>query len=279
MARFHRLDVGDIACAVIHEGGGGFPIADIAGRYTNATDNDVVAALNVIGASQNDVVADLNCLYIKSGDDQIMVDAGFGDHRAEPLGQAVPSLRAAGIDVETINIVFVSHFHGDHIIGLINQAGDPTFPSARHITTQTEWDYWMDLWRGSDDDHQQQMARMMTGLESTFSFVGEGDEIAKGVRVVDAPGHTPGHSGLLVESGGDSLLALVDLLHHAAQFVRPDWHFKFDTDGVQGEATRKRLLRRCADEGLLTLFYHLAFPGLGHVDAAGDVFRWRPIED
>ena len=110
-----------------------------------------------------------------------------------------------------------------------------------------------------------------------FSFVGDGDEIAPGVRAVSAPGHSPGHTGLLVESEGEALLALVDVLHMLIQFANPGWHHRFDSDGVLAAETRRAQLERAARDNLLTLFYHLPFPGLGRVVRQGDAYRWQAM--
>ncbi len=92
-------------------------------------------------------------------------------------------------------------------------------------------------------------------------------------------GHTPGHSGLLIDAGDAQLLAVMDLLHAPAQFTYPHWHFAFDTDGPLAVQSRLRVLARAADDNLLTLFYHLPFPGLVHVmrDENG-TFTFQPID-
>ena len=277
MANFHRLTVGEIECVVIHEGATTFAASDLAGRYPNATEEMVMAALDAIGASKEQAESHLNCLYIQTGGTRILADTGFGEKRPAPVGQAIPSLKAAGIQPEEIDIVYLTHFHGDHIIGLVTEDGSPTFSNARYVTMQIEWDHWMKTWAESDQEHHQQMLAMMQSLQERFSFVSDGDEVAAGVTAILAPGHSPGHSGLLVESGGEQLLDLVDMLHNTTQFLHPEWHFKFDTDGALAERTRRAQLERCASEKLFTMFYHLPFPGLGHVVKEGDSYRWQPI--
>ncbi len=98
------------------------------------------------------------------------------------------------------------------------------------------------------------------------------------VTLVAMPGHTPGHTGLLIEANGERLLHVVDLLHTLPQFKYPNWHINFDSDGPLAEQSRKAILARAADEKLLTMFYHLPFPGLGHVVRAGSAFSFQPIE-
>ena len=79
-------------------------------------------------------------------------------------------------------------------------------------------------------------------------------------------------------SRGDRLLHVVDILHQPFQFAHTEWQFVFDSDGDMAVETRRRILQRCADENLLTLFYHLKFPGLGKVSQDTDIFSWHAID-
>ena len=141
---------------------------------------------------------------------------------------------------------------------------------------QAEWDEWMGRWAASSAETDQQNLARFKALQDRFKFVNAGDEIAPGVTVVDLKGHTLGHAGLLVESGGERLLHVVDLLHQHFQFANIDWHFSFDTDSELAAQTRRRVLQQCVDENLLTLFYHLEFPGLGKVALEDGTFVWNP---
>jgi glyoxylase-like metal-dependent hydrolase (beta-lactamase superfamily II) len=136
----------------------------------------------------------------------------------------------------------------------------------------------MKLWNESDDEHNKQMFGMMQSLQDKFSFVNDRDDVVSGVCTVLIPGHTPGQAALLVESEGERLLHVADLLHQPLQFANPDWHFIWDTDGELGVESRRTQLENCANDKTLTLFYHLRFPGLGHVEKAGDAYRWLPLE-
>jgi len=82
----------------------------------------------------------------------------------------------------------------------------------------------------------------------------------------------------MIESNGEKLLCAVDLLHRRAQFVHPEWSVGFDSDTSVSVPTRREVLQKAADENLLVQFYHMPFPGLGHVSVMGDGFRWEPIE-
>lgn len=265
----HQLTIGDIECAVLHEGSAKMTVDSIAARYPNASPSDIRAAL---GGGQPS--GSLNLLYINSGGARVLADVAFGESGPPGMGGVLRGLQSMGMSPADIDIVYLTHFHGDHIAGLFNADGTPVYGNARYVTMQEEWDEWMGRWSAAQD--QQQLERF-GGLRERFSFVGAGDEVAPGVTVVNLEGHTLGHSGLLLDSGGERLLHAVDLLHQPFQFARTGWHFAFDSDAELAVDTRRRELQRCVDEGLLTLFYHLAFPGLGHVTVDGDTFIWNPI--
>ena len=268
----HQLTIGEIQCAVLHEGGAPMTAESLAGRYPGVSAAEIEAAL----AGQQPS-GSLNLLYINSGGRRIVADVGFGAAGRPATGQLVPALNSIGIDAADIDIVYLTHFHGDHIAGLANADGALLFPNADYVTTQAEWDEWIGRWTASDAPQDNKTLDLFTSLRPKFSFVSDGDEVAPGVTAVDLEGHTLGHSGLLIESGGDSLLHVVDILHQPFQFSQTGWHFSFDSDPLLAVKTRRRILQHCADGEILTLFYHMPFPGLGTVSMEAEFFVWNPI--
>ena len=278
MANIHQFKVGDITCAVVQEGGRtneNPKPEDITGRYPNATEAEIKDALDGVEV----VKGSISPLYIDTGSTKILADVGFGEVGPPGMGGVIPALDSIGVKPEDIDIVYLTHLHGDHFAGLVDKNGVVVYSNARYMTTSDEWDEWVgDRWKDADDEGSQKNYNLMQSLHDKFILADEGDEVADGVSIVAIPGHTLGHSGLLVESNGDRLIHVVDVLHDASQFKYTNWHFTYDSDPELAEKTRKRILKRCADENLLTLFYHLEFPGLGHVKADGDVFTWHPID-
>ena len=274
MAKAYQITVGDITCATLHEGGGAVDIEGLMRRYPNVSRENIIDAFGGVTESVNSI----NPFYIDNGTTKILADVGFGVARRPEMGQVEPALESIGVSAADIDIVFLTHFHGDHIAGLITPDGKPAFPNARYITSQAEWDEWIPRWEASNQDGHKQQLAMMRSLEDQLTLVKAGDEIVTGVSVVALAGHTLGQSGLLVESNGERVLQLVDLLHNAVQFKHTDWQFAFDSDGELGVETRINMLQRCVDEKLLTVFHHLPFPGIGHVAKKGDAFVWQPID-
>lgn len=264
----HELKIGEIECALLQEGAAFMDRDSVIARYPNADPADVAAALG-----DGEPAGSLNLPLITSGGKRILVDVGFGE-TVPGMGGVLSGLRQLGIAPDDIDLIYLTHFHGDHIAGLCDADGAPVYANASYLCLQAEWDEWMARWAAAGDAVN--LARFR-GLRKRFSFVEDGDEIAPGVQVVALPGHTDGHSGLLLESGGDRLLHVVDLLHQRFQLQHLDWHFGFDSDGALAVETRKRILARCVEEDLLTFFYHLDFPGLGKLRRAGDGYAFEPL--
>lgn len=278
MSSYH-INIGDIRCMVVQEAAAEAEAATWYQRYSNASEEEFKDAMQKIGHEGETTARHMNALYIEAASKKILVDVGFGEEHENPvMGLIIPNLRKEGIEPEDIDIVFITHFHGDHFSGLLKKNGEPSFPNARYICQKSEWDYWM------SEENIAKFGERAAGytpvfnkLEDKFSFLNAGDQIVAGVCVLDTPGHTMGHAGLMIESNGEQLMDLVDVLHHETQFVYPNWHFVYDTDGDLAEKTRRTYLGNAANSDILTLFYHLPFPGLGHIKREGNAFMWEPI--
>ena len=274
MKKTHQIKVGDINCVMLLDARIKHSIDTIVGMYKQATPEVIAGILGDV----TEVPTDINVLYIDTGATKILVDAGFGVVANQPdSGYLNHALASIGVSPEEIDILFFTHLHPDHVLGLATSDGEPAFPNARYVMTQEEWDEWMPRWAASDDAWEKQQLALIKPLEDKISFVNDGDELVEGVSVVMIAGHTMGQAGLLVESKGERLLHVADLMHNAIQFTYDDWHLGVDSDGDLAVKSRRRILQRCADEKLLSTFCHLEFPGVGHVLRDGDGWKWQPL--
>lgn len=275
----YEIMIGDIRCVVIQEGTAEFDLSAMPKRHPNATQAEIDDALAKIGLEGDTSDNYFNALYIESGDTKLLVDTGMGNNPDRPqIGKLIPNLATIGVTAEDIDIVYITHFHGDHYIALLTD-GQPTFPNARYVTLDAEWDAWLsDAARERLGDNIQHLLSIVEPIADQFTTIADGEELVAGVKAVAMTGHTMGHSGLLIESGNESLLHMVDLLHHPTQFHYPEWQFVYDTDGALAVESRNTHLSQAAADKRLLMFYHLPFPGLGYVEKTGDTFKWSPIE-
>jgi len=223
---------------------------------------------------------------INTGERLVLVDAGAGRFFGPTLGQVVPSLKAAGYQPEQVDVVLLTHLHGDHVGGLV-QDGQAVFPRATVFASAGDAAHWLspEVASRAPEGAQRffQMARdgvaPYVQADRFKTFTGDA-EILPGIAPVLSHGHTPGHTSYLLRSRGQQLLVWGDIVHNAAvQFPRPAVTIEFDSDSRQALATRLKLLGWTARDALMVAGAHLPFPGLGQVRAEGKGrFAWVPLD-
>ena len=213
----------------------------------------------------------LNCLLVAAGDRRILVDTGYGALPDRPLvGHVGASLAELGLTPADIDVVVVSHAHGDHIGGATTGAGDDArlaYPDARYWLGQADWDHFSQ----PDILAQRGLADKLLPLQRAERLdLADGElEIAPGVRLLPLPGHTPGHMGVAFTSGQQLAIYIGDLIHHPLQIDHPEWSPVFDSLPPLSRETRKNLVERARREGALILSYHIPFPGIGRISDRG----------
>jgi glyoxylase-like metal-dependent hydrolase (beta-lactamase superfamily II) len=216
---------------------------------------------------------------INTGTDLILFDTGLGaGARANGMGQLPSRLHASGYEPENVSVVVITHMHGDHIGGLMEE-GAPTFPNARYVMGQAEFDFWAAPERlsGPAEGNARAVAANVTPLADRTSFVNDGGEVVSGIRAMAAPGHTPGHMIFTVESAGKRLVLTADTAnHYVASLRQPDWHVRFDADKAMGAATRRKVFDMIATDRLPFIGYHMPFPALGYVEKIATGYRYVP---
>jgi glyoxylase-like metal-dependent hydrolase (beta-lactamase superfamily II) len=276
---YYRYKVGDIELTALHDG---WAPRNLEGFIRNAELPDVRRAAEEAFLPTNVIENSFTPVLVRSGGKTIMIDTGNGDAGAPTTGTARANLRAAGLDPARVDIVIISHFHGDHINGLRLRDGTAVYPNAEVMVPAGEWSFWMEDARMNQAPETQrggfQNARRVFGpMAKEVKQFEWNKEIAPGITAIDASGHSPGHTGFVIQSGGKSLTHVVDAINHPAFFVRhPDWSAVFDMDADKARATRRRLLDMAATERTQLAFYHAPFPAIGHVRKDGNGFEFAP---
>lgn len=228
----------------------------------------------------------VNAYLINTGSKLILVDAGAAKLFGPGLGNIVDNLKAAGYAPEQVDVVLVTHLHGDHVNGLVTPEGQRVFNNAEVWSAKADNDFWLseEIAAKAPKDFQP-FFKMSRDAAAPYLAAGKWKsfdsdrELLPGVTSVDTHGHTPGHASYLVQSGDQRLMILGDLVHnHAVQFARPEVAFEFDNDPKQAVATRKRIFHLAAREKLMVAGMHLPFPGIGHVRKEPKGYAWVPAE-
>ena len=231
---------------------------------------------------------DRNVLLIKTDQQQVLIDTGVGRGLYSPPALLLDRLQAAGISPSTIDMVILSHADFDHIGGTIDEKGNPVFPNARYVLPRVEWDFWSqkperlrpsaaydeEFRRMAHDISQTRLAQLHDKLELIETEV----EIVPGIRVIAAPGHTPGYTIITISSDEKQFIFIGDLVYDPKDIEDRNWYSVFDFDPEQVIVTRNRVFEQAARTGALLMASHVPFPGLGYVSQHEQGWRWKVFE-
>ena len=277
---FVNFKIGDIDCISIYDGI--WQREHNEGFIRNASVDDTKAALEKAGLSPDVVPIEFAQMVIKTGDRTVLIDAGTGAQLAPTAGMTMKNLEAAGIDAGAIDTVLVSHFHPDHIFGLMaKDTNAQIFPNAEIVVPEAEYAFWTDP---GLIERLPESARGLAGrIQATFPNwdnvrQAAGDtEVAPGIRSVNAFGHTPGHTVYHVASGNDQLLVAGDIANVPALFVaNPTWQAVFDADPQMATEARIALFDRAIADGATIAGYHFGFPNAGTIEKDGAGYMFTP---
>jgi glyoxylase-like metal-dependent hydrolase (beta-lactamase superfamily II) len=202
---------------------------------------------------------------VNTGEQVILFDTGLN------AAGTTKALEAAGYSAADVTHVVITHMHGDHIGGLTGDDGSETFANAAYVTGRVEFDAWATQGNEGFEGKVRPLAEKMTFLEP-------GQDVRGGITAVDAFGHTPGHMGYMLESGGSQLLLMADTANHYVWSVGyPEWEVKFDMDKAAAAATRKKIMDMASADRFPLIGYHMPFPGMGFIETRGESgYRYVP---
>jgi glyoxylase-like metal-dependent hydrolase (beta-lactamase superfamily II) len=289
---FYRYKVGDAQVTVISDGVNTFPLTD--SFVPNAKKDDIAAALEKAYMPKDKISIQFGPLVINSGGKLIVLDTGNGPgafaSSKGAVGQFAANMAAAGVDPKAVDMVVISHFHGDHINGLLNADNALAFPNAEVLVPATEWKYFMD-----DGEMSRQTTERMKGVFANARRVFDaglkkkatpyewGKDVAPGLLAVETVGHTPGHTSYVLSSGSGKVFIQSDVTNIPYLFAaNPGWHAFFDQDADMAEKSRRRVYDMMVADKLMVQGFHYPFPGLGNVEKDGGGYRvvpapWNPV--
>ena len=277
MDGIHSFSLGSTLCHILQDQAG---IRTLEQSYPNVAPDEILEAAAAVGIDPFTIDSSSNCLLIELGGERILIDSGSGVDTGGQ-GRLFERLEALGIGRDDIDVVVLSHAHGDHYGGLIAGDGSLNFPKARHYMWGPEWEHYsspgqLELERG--EEGLASTERWFLPLGPHLTLLDESaPEVVAGLEVIPAPGHTRHHAVLELRSERQTLIVVGDAFFNPLSFHRPAWAFRFDHDPGQAEATRRALIDRAFETDALLLGYHFPFPGLGKLWRERTRAVWGPL--
>jgi glyoxylase-like metal-dependent hydrolase (beta-lactamase superfamily II) len=276
---FYRAMLGDFEITVLSDGTTDLPVDKLLKQPAEKTNK---ALHNVFEKAP--LETSFNGFLVNTGSKLILIDTGAASLFGPSLGKLASNLKAAGYQPEQVDEVYITHMHPDHVGGLV--AGkDLAFPNAVVRAGKADADYWLS--QANMDKAPAEIKGFFQGAMASvnpyvtankFQPITKDSELTPGIKSYTTAGHTPGHVTYVVESKGEKLVLLGDLMHVAAvQFDNPSVTIAFDTDSKVAEAERKEAFAEAAKGRYLIGAAHLPFPALGHLKRNGKGYTFVPV--
>ncbi|MDL2354540.1 MAG: MBL fold metallo-hydrolase [Pseudomonadota bacterium] len=276
---YFRMMLGDFEITAINDGTVDLPVDKLLqGVKPGAVDTALAKSF-----LKTPLETSVNGFLINTGNKLILVDTGAAGLFGPTLGKFAANLKAAGYAPEQVDEIYVTHMHADHVGGLVAN-GERLFPNAIVRAQKQEADYWLsqankDKNPGKADGFKGAMASLNPYVTAGKFKPFEGDvELVPGISSHSGKGHTPGHATYVVESKGQKLVLIGDLIHvGAVQFDHPEVTVAFDSDPKGAAAERKQAFDAAARGRYLVGAAHLQFPGIGHIEKEGKGYEFIPV--
>jgi glyoxylase-like metal-dependent hydrolase (beta-lactamase superfamily II) len=288
-AGFYRYKVGTVEVTVVTDGANRFKFPD--GFVANKNRDEVNAGWTAMFGEKDQMMIPYSPLAVNTGSKLVVIDTGTGEANFERSkgagGQFHGNLKASGIDAAQVDAVIISHFHGDHINGLLTKDNKPAFAKAEILVPAAEWKYFMDDGEMSKQTSDR-MKGVFAGARRVFDALGRkvtpyepNKELAPGITSVASHGHTPGHMSFVIAQGNGKVFVQSDVTNNPLFVRNPGWHLMFDQDPQMAEATRRKIYDMLVAEKMMVQGFHFPFPALAHIEKSGTGYRevmvpWSP---
>ena len=282
----YKLKIGEFDCTIFRDLMFKYKANDY---FINADQEELKRSLKHYKIDPENIPSPFIAVLLEGKGRKVLIDTGSG-YSEEPIvfrgnkfplkGQLVQLLEEEEIDRALITDVIITHFHPDHIGGIISQEEGLNFPNAKFHIQSEEWEYW----HSSKSDNQIPLFKFfveknITPLSKRDLNLIKGDfkEILPGIKTIKLEGHTPGQIGLIINQGQgeNQLMYISDAFLHPLHIEQLDWQTNYDLDHKKARQSRNKVLELAYEENMLINGFHFDFPGLGRVEKLKNKWNWN----
>lgn len=253
-------------------------------KILQGTTNEKIDSRLAHAYQANPVEMSVDAFLFEMDDKLVLVDTGAGEMFGPGVGgKLLKSLQAAGFNADDVTDILLTHAHSDHIGGLIHN-GKIVFPNAVVHVGKPDIDFFMDRKNAEKSGYNVQFFDQAIQALKPYNDAGKIDtfdkttEILPGVTASLHPGHTPGSAFYTLESKGQALTFVGDIIHvQAVQFPNPSVTIVYDVDSKKAAKVRAKAFSAFAKDRSLVAVPHMSFPGVGHIREAREGYEWVPV--
>ena len=263
----HTVTIGNVTVTSLSDGRMEMPVAEFFPSVPSEQWEPYRDQLTPEG----NIALNVGSFLLRSEGKTVLVDTGLGGSdwglKGAMFGLLMDDMRQKGVRPEEIDLVVITHLHRDHVGWNLVRDDDavrPTFPKARYLVPKADWDIFT---RRDGMAAFAYIREQVTPLEGLGVLeLTDGEQAVTGeITTLPAPGHTPGHTCVMVSSQGERGVILGDAAHHPAQAQETDWSPRADTDPDVSRVTRRQLMDRIERDRAVTASGHFPAPGFGHL--------------
>lgn len=276
---YYRMMLGDVEVVALADGTLDLEVKKLLTNTTPARVDELLRRSFLADPVETSV----NGFLVNTGSKLVLIDTGAGTAFGPTLGFMLENMKAAGYRPEQVDEIYITHMHGDHIGGLVS--GDAlVFPNATVRADQRDAAFWLSqrVMDSAPKEAQDVFALAMKSFAALnaagkFKPFDGATELIPGISAMPTYGHTPGHTAYMVQSKGQTMVMMGDMMHvGAVQFPAPAITMSFDTDSKAAAAERRKMYARLARERTWLAVAHLPFPGIGHIRREGSGYVYVP---
>lgn len=276
---YYRMALGGFEITALSDGTFGLPADKLLKQPAEKTDAELAKSF-----LKPPVETSVNAYLINTGTKLVLIDTGTGGLTGPTTGVLLTNLQAAGYKPEQIDEILITHMHTDHVGGL-SRNGAAVFPNARVHIGKADADFWLSQ-ANMDRAEDARKSTFQNAMKALQPYVAarrldpiEADgEIVPGIKSWSTSGHTPGHTSYIVESQGQKLVVVGDVIHVASvQFDDPTVTIAYDSDAKNAAMSRDIVFTQAAKDRTPIAAAHLQFPGMGYLKVNGKGWQFVPV--